>query len=325
MDTDHKKIGLPALSLRQMRYALAAADSTNVTTAARRLNVSQPAVSVAIAALEQHYGTPLFTRQPGQGVQPTSFGHQVFSEIRKLLKHASIVENLSQPEGPLRGEITIGIYEALAPYYLPAILTGLGKSLPQVRVSFLKSPLEVLLDRLHAGLVDHCITYDVGLDNDVAATTLYTLQPFILAAPSHPLARRPKVSLRDLDGLPLVLLDQEASANYVMALLHVHGVKPSRILRAGSFELQRSLVANGLGLALSHTRPLVETSYDGKPLRFLAITDRLVPQRVLLATSRRHRLSPIAAASHKVIEKLFETLPANNPKNRILINRKKRA
>lgn len=314
MDIDYKKIGLPALSLRQMYYALAAADSGNVTAAARRLNVSQPAVSVAIASLEQHYGTPLFTRQPGQGVQLTGFGRQVFTEVRGLLKHASSVENLSQPSGPLRGEITLGIYEALAPYYLPAILGALQKSLPQVRVNFFEAPLDTLLARLHDGSADISITYDVGLDDEFSTTTLYELQPFVLAAPDHSLAKKSRIKLRELNGLPLVLLDQEASANYVLGLLHAHGVKPSAILRAGSFELQRSLVANGHGLALSHTRPRVETTYDGKTLRLIMVTDKISPQRVLLAASRRHRTSPVAASAAKLIEKLFLELPRATPK-----------
>jgi DNA-binding transcriptional LysR family regulator len=325
MDNHYSKIGLPRLSLRQMHYALAAADSGNVTGAARRLNVSQPAVSVAIATLERHYGTPLFARQPGLGMQLTGFGRQVFTEIRELLKHANSVANLSLPNGPLRGEFTLGIYEALAPYYLPAILSGFQKSLPEVRVNFFEAPLDVLLAKLHDGSADLCITYDVGLDDGFSTITLYELQPFVLASPGHPLAGKRSVRLRQLGGLPLVLLDQEASANYVLGLLHAHGVKPSTILRAGSFELQRSLVANGHGIALSHTRPLVETTYDGKALRFIRIADAISPQRVLLAASKRHRTGPVTEASRKLIAGLFANLPRASPKNRILIIRKKHA
>lgn len=325
MDDHHQKFRLPALTLRQLRYALAAADSGNVTAAARGLNVSQPAVSAAIAILEAHYGSPLFTRQPGLGVRPTGFGRQVFTEIRDLLKHASAVACLSGAAGPLRGEITIGIYDALAPYYLPAILTGLQNSLPYVQVKFLEATLDALLASLNDGLADLCITYDVGLSDEIAASTLYRLRPFVLAGANEPLAAKSAVRLKDLDGLPLVLLDQESSAHYVLGLLHAYGVAPSRILRAGSFELQRSLVANGLGIAVSHTRPLVETAYDGKPLKFLAITDRIAPQRVLLAESRRHRSSPAAVAAREQIEKLFAALPRAAIHNRILIARKKRA
>lgn len=309
MDSDYQKSGLPGVSLRQLNYALAAADAGNVTEAARQLNISQPAISAAIAALEAHYGTPLFRRQPGQGVDPTSFGRSLFIEIRSLLKQTREVLAFSAATGPLRGVATLGIYEALSPYYLPAILVRLSSDLPQVKVSFFEAELDQLASRLHDGSADLCITYDVGLDSDITTQTLYTLRPFILAPGSHRLALTGEAPLSVLDGEPLVLLDQPASAQYVLGLLHARGVIPASVTRVKSFELQRSLVANGLGLALSHTRPLVATSYDGRPLLAVPVSDRIEPQRVLLASSRRHRSSAGQSAVAESIVKSFAELP----------------
>lgn len=325
MDEQNQKNELPALSLRQLHYALAAADHGNVTEAARRLNVSQPAVSAAIAALEAHYGTALFTRQPGQGVAPTRFGLSLFTEIRALLKQARAVFALQEGAGPMRGEVTLGIYEALAPYYLPAILKHLEVALPEVRVTVFEAELDQLVTRLHDGSADLSITYDVGIDPELEARTLYTLRPFILAPRRHPLANKPKAPLKSLDGEALVLLDQAASAQYVLGLLHARDVTPASVLRVKSFELQRSLVANGQGLALSHTRPLVTTSYDGKPLTAIPVSDDLAPQRVLLASPRRHKPSPVAGAAGAAIAEAFNALPRPAVGASILINRKKRA
>ena len=325
MDNQNQKNGFPALSLRQLHYALAAADHGNVTEAARRLNVSQPAVSAAIAALETHYGTTLFTRQPGQGVSPTRFGLSVFSEVRALLKQSRAVFALQEGSGPMRGEVTLGIYEALAPYYLPAVLRHLADTLPEVRVTVFEAELDQLVARLHDGSADLSITYDVGIDPALVTETLYTLRPFILAPRRHALAKRPTAPLKSLHGEALVLLDQLASAQYVLGLLHAKGVSPSSVLRVRSFELQRSLVANGQGLALSHTRPLVATSYDGKPLAAIPVSDDLAPQRVLLASSSRHRPSPVAGAAGRAIAEAFAALPRAAVDASILINRKKRA
>lgn len=309
MDKENQENRWPEITLRQLRYALAAADGGNVTEASRRLNVSQPAVSAAIAALEAHYATPLFVRQPGHGVKPTRFGEVLFAEVRGLLKQARAVAGLSPAPGPARGEISLGIYQALAPYYLPAILQGLGRAMPGLRVNFFEETLDGLVSRLHNGNADLCITYDVGLDEEIDATTLYTLRPFILAAPGHPAIAGKQARLHDLQGQDLVLLDQEASAQYVLGLLHARGVRPGRIVRAQSFELQRSLVANGLGLALVHTRPLSDRSYDGKPLVCIPVSDRIEPQRVALTASRRHRRTPLVQASASAIVDLFAILP----------------
>ncbi len=325
MNTDHQKSGLPALSLRQLHYALAAADLGNVTAAARQLNVSQPAVSAAIAALESHYRSPLFVRQPGHGIAVTGFGRSLFDEIRGLLKQARAVFDMSESSGPLRGEITIGIYQALSPYYLPTVLTDLKRHLPDVQVAFFEATLDALMVRLHAGRADFCISYDVAVDAEANAVTLYALRPFILAAAGHRLARQASATLKELRNETLILLDQEASAHYVLGLLNAHAVRPASIIRAQSFELQRSFVANGMGLALSHTRPMVDAAYDGKPLATIPVAGRIEPQRVLLLTSRRHRQSPAAVAAAKIVQTTFKTIPQAAVGDRILIGQKKRA
>ena len=325
MDSDHQKIGLPSVSLRQLHYALAAADSGNVTEAAKKLHVSQPAISAAIAVLERHYGTALFTRLPGQGVAPTNFGRSLFADIRGVLKQVRSVLDLAEASGPLRGEITIGVYRALAPYYLPAILQRIAAELPDVAVSFDEADLDSLVARLHDGSADLAVTYDVGIDPELSIRRLYALRPFILVPQDHPLVETGRTHLRDLNGKPLVLLDQTASAQYVLGLLHARNVRPERVIRVQSFELQRSFVANGLGLALSHTRPLVATSYDGKELAALPVADRMEPQHVLLAASRRHRASAASNAVAEIVVKVFADLPLAAVDDGILISRKKRA
>ena len=63
-----------------------------------------------------------------------------------------------------------------------------------------------------------------------------------------------------------------------------------------SFEFQRSLVANGFGVALTYTRPFGDRSYDGLPLVCRPIKPVLPPQRLVLAYDQRYRLTPAAEA-----------------------------
>ena len=69
-----------SLTLKQIRYTVAAADFGNVTAAAVQLHVSQPSVSMAIAAVEAHYGRRLFARHRGQGMTLSSFGRRFVAE-----------------------------------------------------------------------------------------------------------------------------------------------------------------------------------------------------------------------------------------------------
>jgi len=79
------------VSLRVLRYVVAAADCRNVTEAARRLRVSQPSVSSAIAELEGAVGVQLFIRQHARGINLTPAGDRIviFAELGCALKRSS--------------------------------------------------------------------------------------------------------------------------------------------------------------------------------------------------------------------------------------------
>src|SRR5262249_15041504 len=125
-------------SLRQWRYALAAAERNNVTTAAAALNVSQPAISAAIAALEAHFGCALFVRRKGQGVSPTPYGLRLFARARNLLAAATDLASASLKvetvDEPIGGDVVLACHHDLAPYYLPRLLTIIRTQHPGIAV-----------------------------------------------------------------------------------------------------------------------------------------------------------------------------------------------
>ena len=72
-------------TLKQIAYFAAAAEAGNVSAAAARLNVSQPSISAAIAALETEFGVTLFQRRHAKGVDLTPAGQRLFAAARALL------------------------------------------------------------------------------------------------------------------------------------------------------------------------------------------------------------------------------------------------
>src|SRR5262245_45779089 len=112
-----------SLTLKQLRYAAAAADAGNVTRAAENLNVSQPSISVAIAQIEAHYSRKLFVRRKGEGVSLTSFGATFMRDARAVLDEALKLHRLGQLTETASGEVTLGCFTDLAPYYVPALIS----------------------------------------------------------------------------------------------------------------------------------------------------------------------------------------------------------
>ncbi len=304
MDTQYQKIR--SLTLRQLAYALAAADHGSVSAAARQLSVSQPAISAAIAALERHYDLKLFTRHPAQGVSLTRFGMKVMAQVRLLCDQAQTVAALASPEAKVSGEIGLCCYEAIAPYILPRLLKRLQNVLPAVTVRYTEADMEGVVSSLTRGSSDLAITYDLGLESDILTETVYALQPQVICSAEHEFASKKSVSLRDLHDERLILLDQPLSAQYVLGLLRANGVEPVVAAQVRGFELHRSFVANGFGIAVVHTLPKTAMAYDGKPVYSVPISDDMVEQRVLLASLPQNRNRPILKAAKREIVALFE-------------------
>ncbi|QYX58370.1 LysR family transcriptional regulator [Roseovarius sp. SCSIO 43702] len=294
MDSDNQYF--KSLTLRQMAYAVAAADHGNVTRAAQRLNVSQPAISAAIAALEAHYGARLFSRAAGQGVTLTPFGMRAVAEMRLMCDGARRVAGLGRTDGAIAGEVSLCCYDAIAPHVLPPILRRIEARLPGVSVRFLEVDLDGAVGALTRGQADLAITYDLGLGEGHEARTLYAVQPVVICGAGHPLAARAAPSLADLDGERMILLDQPLSAQYVIGLLRARGAVPRIVAQVRGPELQRALVAQGFGVALVHTPPPEGAVYGGEALVSVALADELVPQRVLVACRAESARRPILAA-----------------------------
>lgn len=308
MDSQYQKF--KSLSLRQIAYVLAAAEEGNVTAAARKLHVSQPAISSAIAALEQHYTIKLFTRLPSKGISLTPFGGKVISEARLLCDHAQTVAELATPDAKIAGEVSICCYEAIAPYVLPRLLRRLEQQLPAVTIRFAETDLENTAANLKQGRADLAITYDLGLEGEVYEQTLYRLQPHVICSKQHKFARRTTLRLAELHCQKLILLNQPLSAQYVLGLLRARGAIPEVVMRAKSFELQRSLVANDFGVALSHTLSESHLSYDGLPICIIPVADNLIEQKVLLTCLGQNRNRPVLKAVLGEVEGLFSDYSA---------------
>jgi DNA-binding transcriptional LysR family regulator len=283
-----------SLTLKQLRYAAAAADAGNVTQAAQNLNVSQPSISVAIAQIEAHYGRKLFVRRKGEGVALTSFGAAFMRDARVLLDEAGKLHRLGQAAEAASGQVTLGCFIDLAPYYVPALISRFGKAIPAITVDFRDAGFDELAEQLGKGAIDLALTYDLGLGPSIERQTLIELRPYAMLPAHHPLARRPSVAMAELAKHPLILTDQALSWQHIVALFNGMGLEVDVATRTSSFELQRSMVANGLGIAVAYTRPKADQSYDGKKLAIRPISDKLPAQRILLAWAKGEALTPAA-------------------------------
>ena len=299
-------------SLQQLRYFVAAADAGGVTAAAERLNVSQPAISHAVAQLEDSLGGPLFLRRQGRKVTLTPMGQRALTQARSLLIQAEdFSAGLLNPEADLSGRLAVACYHDLAPYFMPGLLRAFAESHPKVEVEPQEQDFETIGELLSAGAIELAIFYRLGLGLDlgrargISAETLRILPVQLLLPVGHPLARKEAVSLIEIAAEPLILTRVPLSGAHFLTLFHERGLEPKRGPVTQSFETQRGLVANGLGVALSYTQPEGNLAYDGKPLLRRPVSDAVPPQPVVLLRNEAFPLSGRAKAFRQVARALF--------------------
>jgi DNA-binding transcriptional LysR family regulator len=255
------------LNLRQVEAFVAAAEEGSMTAAAERLQVSQSAVSLAVAGLERALGTVLFVRHRGRGLTPTAAGRELLLPARNLMADAESMLSQADVIGRgLSGRLTVGCFGTGAPLVLPALMETFERRYPGMVLDFVEGSTDVLEAALLDGRCEIALVYDVGLHVSLEREPLYSTVPYALFAPEHPLAGRPEVTLGDLAPHDFIALDLQPVHEHQLGLFAHAGVAPRIRYRTSSYELLRSLVARNLGYTLLISRPYGDVSYEGRPL-----------------------------------------------------------
>jgi DNA-binding transcriptional LysR family regulator len=291
------------ISLRLLRYVTAAADSGNVTEAARSLQVSQPSVSAAIAELEQMLGVTIFVRHHAKGVSLTAAGQRLIQEARLLLKHAEEFSKTAEALGDTaRGEISIGCFPTLAARFMPSLMLEFSKRYPLITLRLEEGDEEQLISDLAQGRIELAISYDFGMPGGFDTRPLLSLPPVVSLAANHRLAQAEDVSLTELEEEPYILYDGLHYRDYLLGHFNALGLQPNITLRLRSFELIRGLVARGHGYAIHNVVPVAWTTYDGGHVVVKPLRDKLPPAQMVCATPSSHLVRPAVKIFSEFLE-----------------------
>ncbi|SED71358.1 DNA-binding transcriptional regulator, LysR family [Rhizobiales bacterium GAS191] len=281
-------------TLRQLRYFTATVEHHGVAQAARNLNISQPAISVAIKNIEDAFDVQLFLRNHPGGVSLTQAGKRFYQHALDLLRSSREFEHLVLSErDTIVGNIEVGCFVTVAPLYMPGLVAGFQTQFPQINVNIVDSFQPGLVSGLVAGRLDLAMMYEAGLDKQFERVPLLPdLMPHALLPRTHQLANRASVSLRELADEPLILLDIPPSNDYFLGLFKELGLTPNVTHRSASLGMVRGLVGRQLGYSVSITQPATIRTCDGNELITVAISDPLPHSTLVMAWPAQAKLMP---------------------------------
>jgi DNA-binding transcriptional LysR family regulator len=237
------------MNLRQLRAFAAIADVGGFARAAGRLNVSQPALSRQIHALEADLGVPLFDRI-GRRVQLTSEGEDLLRRSRRLLAEAdSLGERARSLKTGQAGILRVGATPQVIENLLADFLTRYRRRHPGVEVHLVEDGGARLLGRLERGDVHLTMT-------PVAATRfqyrlLYPMHVLAVVSTAHRLSRRAVLEIAELAEEPLLLLRRDfGSREWFDAACEVAHIRPRVLLESAAPHTLVALAATDYGIAI---------------------------------------------------------------------------
>lgn len=241
------------MTLEQLRIFIAVAERQHVTAAARYLNLTQSAVSNAIAALEEHYALQLFDRV-GRGIVLNAYGQLFLKEARAIMARAAQAESmLADLNGLKAGTLRVHASQTIVSYWLPRYLARFNALYPDIAMEIYSGNTQdvaqaTLQGTCELGFIEGSISHPLLAQTDIGQDKLT-----LVAAPTHPLAKQKHITPQDLMQARWVVREAGSGtrsslektlnqAGCPTAALHISMTLPSN-------EAVLNAAQNGVGLA----------------------------------------------------------------------------
>ncbi len=283
------------------RTFLAVSDAGSISGAARRLFITQPAVSAEIAALEHSLGVCLFLRT-NRGVRLTEAGAVLSEYVRRafsLLEAGE--EKLRELSGLQSGTLRIGASDMTLRFFLLDYISKFHTAYPNLHLTVTNAPTPRTLDALRDGSIDFGVVSGplAGGEADLCLRPLREIRDIFVCEPHHPLAGKADITREELAAYPLILLERGSSTRRYLSAWLGEGFPPPAIEPATS-DLVLEFAKRGLGVA-ALVEDFAKEALAAGQVKKLSLQESPPPRRFYLVTRRN---LPLSAAAQKMMELL---------------------
>jgi DNA-binding transcriptional LysR family regulator len=283
------------ITLRQIKYFIAAAEAGKIASAASELSISPSSITESIKELEKIVGVSLITRHR-RGINLTFDGYRFLQHCYNI--NASVSDAayaLQNSYTDTSGDLTLGITTTVSVYFLASPLARFKRTFPRIRVKLLEYPRDRIELMLMEGKLDLAVLLVSNVNNDnLLLETLVSSKRRLWTSASHPLSSKNDITLEDISKEPYIqLMIDEAGVTH-MDFWRKHGKMPRIIFRTESVEAVRSMVAVGSGVTILSNMVYRPWSLEGDRIMAHDIVDYIPSMDVGLAWSRDRKLSKVA-------------------------------
>ncbi len=283
------------MEIRQLKAFLAIAEDKTFTAGARRVNVTQAAISMQIRQLEDEVGLQLFTRTPRRVIL-TEAGEYLLDRARKILReHDTALAEIAELGGVEHGRLRIGSASAeFATNQLPQILQGLREKFPNSELAVSAGTSQTLVDKIMHGEIDIAFVSLPVENSSITTDLLFSDEIVAIAHPSHPMANERFISAAALAGEKLILGERGGNTRRMIDdFFNAANVRPNITMELSRQEAINQMVENNLGVGTAGAKTIADEIREGRLTSWM-IEGAEINWELGLARLRGGYFSPIA-------------------------------
>lgn len=284
------------LNLNQLRVFYEAAGSGSFTAAARKLFITQPAVTAQVRLLEERCNLKLFKKK-GRNVFLTDEGQTLFIYIKKIFEFEKEVEQTIDDMKELkRGVLRLGTSKTYARYFMPFLITSFRNAYPHVKINLDEGSS---LDVIHTLLEfknEVAVIARVEDNPDVCFIPFSQEELVLILAPTHSLAGKKQITVEELAAEPIIAKERgSGTRKLVNGLFEEEGISPDILMETNNAEFIKQVVQRGEGVSFI-VKEAVLTELQEKKLVTVPVKNHRMFLDVSIAYLKKQPLSPCAQA-----------------------------
>lgn len=239
------------MDFNSLQYFILVAKYENMSQAAQRLHITQPALSKSISLLEESLGVALFDRN-GRSIKLNRYGKFFLERAEYIVKEFERAkEDLTNLVSPGQGEVSIGFMHTLGLEVIPSLMTDVKKVYPQMKFQLTQSNSSSILKKLEVGELDVCLISSVDTNQDIVWEKLWEEEIFLIVPENHRLANEQRVSIKDFAHDPFICIKKGNSLRKsVDDLYKREGFQLNVAFEGEEVHTVAGLVESGLGVSL---------------------------------------------------------------------------
>ncbi|CEK38606.1 MAG: LysR family transcriptional regulator [Paraclostridium sordellii] len=228
-------------------------ETKSYTKTAKRLCITQPAVSQHIKYIESKYNIKLFD-YIGKNLTLTKLGQDFLNNILKLKTMSLSIENNLKNSKCISKSLSFGATRSIGEFVMPNIIKNYLKDCPNANLSMVVDNTKTLLDMLKKGVLEFCFI-EGHFNKADYETHLFSYEDFIfIASPKNHLAKKSNLSIEDLFGENLILREQGSGSRDIFELWlyeqNYSNKNFNSLLQVGNINLIKDLVKNNFGISI---------------------------------------------------------------------------